>query len=699
MVSTSRDITGLDIKTSSHTPCFHPRDWVLELMSCPVMGRESAANDCKYVRQLQIHRFTQECVDSNFRFIWEIKDFVRNLVTIPFHLKCHQFSIKCIEPTTWSLELHPITFENNYQVACFVVRLSEGDELDKLSVSLTIRVEDETGNHHFQERIPPNTMGKGNENKTVQNLIASKIDLENFHYPGSVLLSFNFQVSANRIQTSNFNLSPGLQMLSTDMEELYLSNDLKEATIMVKDSWFYVHLSVLHARWPNFSDYLKQFPDLIIKKDYLDFHSIQLEILIKAAVNDSLDIDSPENLYEEEECKVAQMLTPEMFNYLLYYTYTGRCNSVEDGAKPNLVKLCHYFQFHKLSEKYEEIPIAVSCCTKASKSRYILDWNRENGQFWESTDFQPFVQIIEPHKQGSALLEVKFIILGDNFIIAFRSLEEDNEVSISCVIKLRYGNRFTFDRTFSGTWIGCENGIFPVNVGVTKTDVLSMILTIDLTLCYCYNCHHVKNEFYLTSEETICPQSLHFYSLEFKDLYSNGIMPDMTMIAKGKVLNAHKYILSARSPQFKTELRTKLSRDYKFIHLVSGISHNILNAVLTYIYSGSVEMDEIEDVNELLKAAHRYQLKHLIKKCENYLADKHGENKEGKDTPVNSFHYFVSSHMLTANYLNEKERQPVVIKTYSGGYPQYQSDRSIDRPPYHVRGMTMELSQSHLLIV
>ncbi|GFY46862.1 hypothetical protein TNIN_172881 [Trichonephila inaurata madagascariensis] len=570
----------------------------------------------------------QECVDSNFQFIWEIKDFVRNLQTIPFQLHCHEFSIKCIEPSIWSLKLIPSLTENDYQVSCKIARLSDGDELYSLSVSLTIEVEDETGNHHFQRIIPPITMGKGKDDETVQSLITSQTDLKNFHYPGSVLLRFNFQVSANRIQTSNFNLSPGLQMLSLDLEKLYLSNHLQEAVILVKGTWFHVHLAVLHARWPNFSNYLKLFPDLI-KKDYLDFHSIQLEVLIKAAVEVSLDIYSPENLYEEEEGKVTQILTPKLFNYLLYFTYTGQCKRVKDGAKPNLFKLCQYFQFYKLLEKYQEIPVAVSCCNKASKSHYILDWNREDGKFWERTGFQPFVQIIEPHEQDSGLLEVKFIIQGDDFIILFKSLEGDDGVSISCMMQLKYGNRFAFERTFNGTWMGSKNESFPVKVGVTKTDVLSMILTIDLTLCYCYNPHHVKNEFYLTSEKTVCPQSLHSYSLDFENLYTCDKMPDMTMIAKGKVLDAHKYILSARSLQFQTELRTKLSRDYKFIHLVSGISHNILDAMLKYIYSGRLEIDEIDNVNDLLKAANRYKLKHLIKKCENYLAEKQGKNKEG----------------------------------------------------------------------
>ncbi|GFU60868.1 hypothetical protein TNCV_3372031 [Trichonephila clavipes] len=36
--------------------------------------------------------------------------------------------------------------------------------------------------------------------------------------------------------------------------------------------------------------------------------------------------------------------------------------------------------------------------------------------------------------------------------------------------------------------------------------------------------------------------------------------------------------------------------------------------------------------------------------------------------------------MWTTNCLNENECRPVVIKAYPGGYPQCQSDSSIDRP-------------------
>ncbi|GFX13131.1 hypothetical protein TNCV_2357871 [Trichonephila clavipes] len=50
-----------------------------------------------------------------------------------------------------------------------------------------------------------------------------------------------------------------------------------------------------------------------------------------------------------------------------------------------------------------------------------------------------------------------------------------------------------------------------------------------------------------------------------------------------------------------------------------------------------------------------------------------------KDTPVKNIHCWVLSHVWAANYLNEKEYRPVVLKTNPGGYPQCQSDRSIKR--------------------
>ncbi|GFV79109.1 hypothetical protein TNCV_2612951 [Trichonephila clavipes] len=49
------------------------------------------------------------------------------------------------------------------------------------------------------------------------------------------------------------------------------------------------------------------------------------------------------------------------------------------------------------------------------------------------------------------------------------------------------------------------------------------------------------------------------------------------------------------------------------------------------------------------------------------------------DTPENSIHLWVPSHRRIANDLNEKECRPVVTKTYPGGYPPCQSDKSIYR--------------------
>lgn len=572
------------------------------------------------------------CVHSNFQFVWEIKNFVRSIRTSAFDIDNPLFNLKCIEVTSWSLELLPVFFENDYEVSCLLTRLSASDELYNLSLSLIITVEDETGSLHFQKRLPFITVGNkdGFEDVFIHNLIESKRDLKNVHYPGSIFLYFDFHVSANPIQTFNFNCSPGLKELSTDMERLYLNKDLKEATITAKNTLFFVHLAVLHARWPDFSEYLEQFPNLIIKKDLQDYYSIQLEILIRAAVKDSLDDDSTEILWEEEVRKITDILTAEMLSYLLYYTYTGRYGDVKDDTKANFVKLCRCFQFQRLLKKYQETPVVTMYYSKAPQCCYSLEWSQEDGKFWESTDFQPFVQIIESHKQNSGLLELKFIIQDDDFIINFKNLEKGRPISLSCAIKLKHENGFTYELIFNSIRVGFNNEIWPVNSGITKTDVPSTSFTINVTFHYYYESQCVKNEFDLTPEETVLNQSLHHYSLDFLEFYSYDIMPDMTIIAKGKKLDVHKYILCARSSRFRSELRQKLPRDYKFMHLVSGINLKILDDMLVYMYSGTVKMNEIEDVNELLKAAKRYKLKHLIRKCENYLARKPAKNNEGK---------------------------------------------------------------------
>ncbi|GFW28925.1 hypothetical protein TNCV_202481 [Trichonephila clavipes] len=58
-----------------------------------------------------------------------------------------------------------------------------------------------------------------------------------------------------------------------------------------------------------------------------------------------------------------------------------------------------------------------------------------------------------------------------------------------------------------------------------------------------------------------------------------------------------------------------------------------------------------------------------------------------KDTPENSFYCFAPSHMWTADYFNEKECWPVVIKTHPGRYIlSVKVTTLLIDPPYGERG-------------
>ncbi|GFT96842.1 hypothetical protein NPIL_168961 [Nephila pilipes] len=571
----------------------------------------------------------RQCAYSTYDFTWEIKNFLKNIQTNTFDLVSLSFNLKCIEVTTWSIELIPIFNENEYRISCFLTRMTDGDELDSLAVSLTISVEDGTGSLHLKKRIPPCIVENKEDGGIKFNFVGRKRAVTNVNFFGSLILHFKIYVSADPLQTSRFNFNYGLQKLSMDMQDLYSSTVLKDALIEVKDSLLWVNLAVLHARWPNFTAYYMQFPGLVLK-DSRHFYSIQTEILIRAAILLDMVCDANkdlQNFIEEKACHVTEILTSEILNYLLFHAYTGLCKSIKEDIKPDFIRLCRLFQFERLLEKHQDIPVASICRTDAPEVHYILDWSQEDGRFWASTNFQPFVQIIEPNKRNFGLLELEFIILDDNFIINFKNLEKRNPFSLSCVIVLK--DEIGFENVVLDCCrIGLNDEIWPIDVSVTKTDIPFVALTIDLTIHCCYESKIVKKEFELTAEKSDLSQSLLNYSVDFEVFFLSDVMPDMVVVAEGRFFELHKYILCARSSQFLKELREKLSRDHKFTHLVRGIKFDTLEDMLAYTYSGRLEMEEIKDARALLKAADRYKLKFLVNMCKNYLSEMHAKTNK-----------------------------------------------------------------------
>lgn len=103
----------------------------------------------------------------------------------------------------------------------------------------------------------------------------------------------------------------------------------------------------------------------------------------------------------------------------------------------------------------------------------------------------------------------------------------------------------------------------------------------------------------------------------FKNLRSDSDFFDITLgcfDSRGRVLKAHKVILSACSPFFRNIL--KMSTGYPhpnpFIYL-RGVSYNDLHCLLDFMYHGEVRVAQ-EDLNSFLAIAEELQIKGLTNK-------------------------------------------------------------------------------------
>jgi speckle-type POZ protein len=117
---------------------------------------------------------------------------------------------------------------------------------------------------------------------------------------------------------------------------------------------------------------------------------------------------------------------------------------------------------------------------------------------------------------------------------------------------------------------------------------------------------------------TINDRSQQQLSVELSKSFKNGNFADMEVVCQDKVFKCHQLMLSARSPVFRAMfLNNTVEASARKVE-IEDLPPNILEAMLLFIYSGSVP-NLAEVAGELLAAAEKYQLDHLKALCEDEL--------------------------------------------------------------------------------
>jgi speckle-type POZ protein len=110
-------------------------------------------------------------------------------------------------------------------------------------------------------------------------------------------------------------------------------------------------------------------------------------------------------------------------------------------------------------------------------------------------------------------------------------------------------------------------------------------------------------------------------------MLKDGQGADVTFSVSGRLFNAHRYLLAARSPVFKAELFGPMKeKETQTIIEIDDIEPSVFEALLHFVYTDSLLLDDehnkqdrVAKFQHLLVAADRYGLERLRLLCESKL--------------------------------------------------------------------------------
>ncbi|CAM9499950.1 unnamed protein product [Ectocarpus sp. 8 AP-2014] len=84
-------------------------------------------------------------------------------------------------------------------------------------------------------------------------------------------------------------------------------------------------------------------------------------------------------------------------------------------------------------------------------------------------------------------------------------------------------------------------------------------------------------------------------------------------------IDAHRALLSLRSDPMRAMLRSGMRESFTMDVLVKDIRPAVFTALLTYLYTDTLQLQRPEDITELLVVANQYTLTDLLSLCEGFL--------------------------------------------------------------------------------
>ncbi|GIX92023.1 hypothetical protein CEXT_350081 [Caerostris extrusa] len=568
-------------------------------------------------------------VTSEFDFTWDIECFEDHVRKRFQEIFSPTFELKCVHVMRFFIRLKLSHTKNDYKLA-FSMFAVGGSELREITTRLELSVASEDGGRRFQKSCTlyfPDECGDERERPFIERGAALLEHLSR----GRLRLHCHLAASVNPARTAKFNFSADLQNLSNQMEALRLDASMRESVITVRGESFGVHQCVLLSRWPNYPDYIELF-----KKDLIapDLHSglqvIRLSALVEAAAKISpLEMNSKE--CRERAADMYDLLSPRLFDYLLSYVYSGRLRRISPAEKLKLVRIGRQFGFGEMVERSQEVPAASTGVTRCSTEAHSIEWRCEDTRRWRESRFRPLTQIINAHKEARGSLEVVFFIdsqkqHGDIMLeVCFTS--NDLLAAVSCLVTVtKFDSSSVRQSSFTFFAKDFEDPVGRMPVGLSKLDLRDTLFRVEFSFSNDSSFNQngtgiVSNVFELSAHEVEIVPCLLSYSYQMDFFYEEAEAHDTELIAEGKVVRAHRHILSARSPRFRRDLARDLKRLGVIKHFVNRVGFDALVEMVRYLYTGGCHLEYLEGdgkpnlAQDLCIAGLLYELPDLKEKC------------------------------------------------------------------------------------
>lgn len=150
----------------------------------------------------------------------------------------------------------------------------------------------------------------------------------------------------------------------------------------------------------------------------------------------------------------------------------------------------------------------------------------------------------------------------------------------------------------------------------------------------------------------------------FHDLRSNEEFLDVTLaIDQDHQCQAHKVILSASSPYFRSVLRRNQTAPNPVLIMPANVRYNDLRALLDFVYQGEVKIPTNE-LEEFLALAKLLKIKGLTEKTEKVVEEEKGEDNINHLVQMENLRTNPMLVISVTNHSRPNNMSKIILKEY-----------------------------------